>query len=460
MSDKKRSKEAQLLNDKYLEAARVEEIARHFQDKSGADTATWTDAKTQSQVIKHPFAACQLRDVFDGEFIRNVKKELLSLDFVERSNDLYWFYQSDDLKKIERPFLQRFRETVYSSEVRETIEKISGLELNDTVDLAGQRYPPHGYLLCHDDKLEGRRIAFIMYLVEEDWTEADGGELSLFGHDEKTRLPLEIEGAVRPKFNSLAFFEVTPTSYHQVSEILGNRERVSITGWFHGKAKNFARPEKPTRPLPNPLALDKFVRPEYLKNPKGIRAVFEEQGVAQLTDFLRPEVYAQLEAAVQQTTWKTVGTPNVGRWQQAEAEDAIFSTMTSVYASHEWITFLEAITSIPGRFLAANIQRYNHGTYSLLHDHCQEPNGLDVVLSIPSTKSWQDVWGGELVYVAGEDTLASFEPQPNTLMFAIRPEGSFRFMKYVNAKAEKEGFVLISAIYEDAGDEEDGEGAE
>ena len=30
-------------------------------------------------------------------------------------------------------------------------------------------------LLCHDDELEGRRIAFIFYLVPE-WTKEDGGE--------------------------------------------------------------------------------------------------------------------------------------------------------------------------------------------------------------------------------------------------------------------------------------------
>ena len=30
-------------------------------------------------------------------------------------------------------------------------------------------------LLCHDDELEGRRIAYIYYLVPADWEEKDGG---------------------------------------------------------------------------------------------------------------------------------------------------------------------------------------------------------------------------------------------------------------------------------------------
>ena len=45
------------------------------------------------------------------------------------------------------------------------------------------------YLLCHDDDIhgtvEGRRIAFIYYLVPADWKETDGGTLDLFATDGK-----------------------------------------------------------------------------------------------------------------------------------------------------------------------------------------------------------------------------------------------------------------------------------
>lgn len=36
------------------------------------------------------------------------------------------------------------------------------------------------YLLCHDDQLENRKIAFILYLTESDWSNEDGGQLELF----------------------------------------------------------------------------------------------------------------------------------------------------------------------------------------------------------------------------------------------------------------------------------------
>ena len=40
-------------------------------------------------------------------------------------------------------------------------------------------------LLCHDDELEGRRIAFILYLVPP-WDASLGGTLDLFSVDGKT----------------------------------------------------------------------------------------------------------------------------------------------------------------------------------------------------------------------------------------------------------------------------------
>ena len=35
-------------------------------------------------------------------------------------------------------------------------------------------------LLCHDDELEGRQIAYIFYLVPPDWEADDGGMILFF----------------------------------------------------------------------------------------------------------------------------------------------------------------------------------------------------------------------------------------------------------------------------------------
>ena len=38
-------------------------------------------------------------------------------------------------------------------------------------------------LLCHDDELDDRRMAYILYLVPDDWSATDGGTLDLFDTD-------------------------------------------------------------------------------------------------------------------------------------------------------------------------------------------------------------------------------------------------------------------------------------
>jgi hypothetical protein len=58
--------------------------------------------------------------------------------------------------------------------------------------------------------------------------------------------------------NTFAFFEVTPTSHHQVQEVYGSRERVSISGWFHGPKSSVALPI-----FENNL-LTKWINPAYL----------------------------------------------------------------------------------------------------------------------------------------------------------------------------------------------------
>jgi Rps23 Pro-64 3,4-dihydroxylase Tpa1-like proline 4-hydroxylase len=47
-------------------------------------------------------------------------------------------------------------------------------------------------LLCHDDELEDRRVAFIYYLVPVNWTEEEGGSLDMFNVNGNTLLYMKI----------------------------------------------------------------------------------------------------------------------------------------------------------------------------------------------------------------------------------------------------------------------------
>jgi Rps23 Pro-64 3,4-dihydroxylase Tpa1-like proline 4-hydroxylase len=64
--------------------------------------------------------------------------------------------------------------------------QMTGIELNEKLALFYAEYKATDHLLCHDDELEGRRIAFILYLSPQ-WSEEDGGTLDLFSVDDQVK---------------------------------------------------------------------------------------------------------------------------------------------------------------------------------------------------------------------------------------------------------------------------------
>ena len=86
------------------------------------------------------------------------------------------------------------------------------------------------FLLPHDDQVENRIIAYSLHLTP-DLEESDGGSLDLFKANKEGKS--QLVKSIIPKFNSLNLFEVSATSWHQVSEILTDIQRLTLTGWYH-----------------------------------------------------------------------------------------------------------------------------------------------------------------------------------------------------------------------------------
>ena len=84
------------------------------------------------------------------------------------------------------------------------------------------------YLLFHDDVVEGRSIAYIVYLT--DLSPKDGGALRLYD----IKKPLNPAKHIYPKFNTFACFKVSSKSLHDVEEIKSKKQRLTIGGWFYG----------------------------------------------------------------------------------------------------------------------------------------------------------------------------------------------------------------------------------
>jgi prolyl 3-hydroxylase /prolyl 3,4-dihydroxylase len=160
-----------------------------------------------------------------------VQKALLSQEFSRKESDLFSFSQTGDLHASRNPIMREFLALLKSKEFAKFMQEITGVNLKaGKVDAAGFLYEDTDHLLCHDDELTGRRIAYVVNF--SDLTPRTGGALLFFNSNNKKE-PTIPATRVFPKRNTLTFFTVTPTSHHMVEEVIGAK-RLSIAGWIHG----------------------------------------------------------------------------------------------------------------------------------------------------------------------------------------------------------------------------------
>ncbi|XP_008308246.1 prolyl 3-hydroxylase OGFOD1 [Cynoglossus semilaevis] len=437
----------------------------------------------------HPFPHCIIKNFLSSEtFVENLQRELLDLNFHEKSNDLYKFKQSDDLKKRKEPHIAGLRAAVFQP-FRSWLCEVLGLELEPTVDISCAKYEYTDVLLCHDDELEGRRVAFILYLVPP-WESSDGGSLDLYATDDNLQ-PTNIVKSLVPSLNTLVLFEVSPVSFHQVSEVLSRDKcRLSLSGWFHGptleRPTRYIEPQiqrNPHLPRDETLLLE-WINPIYLDiaYQEKIQEEFEDSSEIQLKDFLKEEKFREVAEALSQIQWTRRGPPNKrcyevasvhslpqcvsGCWEllHSEAFFLLLSNFTglrlhflcpadddeeetegnigdkkatvSANGSESSNTSQEKELSTP--VCCGEVRQWSHGSYTLLHDGeaARAEYALDLVLPF-GCKDWQSEFGGFTCYVANEEDeeLLTVYPEDNSLALVYRDKETLRFVKHVNHKS-------------------------
>ncbi|KAK4468302.1 hypothetical protein MN116_008452, partial [Schistosoma mekongi] len=288
--------------------------------------------------LKHEMA--EIKDT--KKLVQLVEDETEKLPYVPRSNDLFTFSQSCDVINLcpkdnssedcKFPLLVGFR-TFLLDCVLPWLKDITKIPLYDNkVDLTSSFYKHGDYLLCHDDVLEGRRVAFIWYIVPEDWNgQTDGGELQLFesqpvsdGHksdDDRNFFPTTISTTIPPKRNMFLFFEVSPRSFHQVTEVLGYSKRISLHGWFHGPS-SWTVNNKTVQSIEkiSPIHIEEeliyqWINPVYLdfEQITKIRRRFHRTSEIQLSAFINVKKWKELVQCIQSLSahhWLHCGPPN------------------------------------------------------------------------------------------------------------------------------------------------------
>lgn len=396
-----------IISEQMYEPEFQEIFFKHWHSRSSVKTSNL-------EVIAEPFRVCKISNFLKNEeFMDDIKNELLDVKSRRNSIDLYQFEQSNDLSKVDSNNLKSLFET-FQTDLVSWMEKNTKIELNKKISMSSSCYSDTDYLLCHDDNLSDRRIAFILYL-SKNWTEEDGGALDLFDSDENGH-PRKVVKSLIPEYNSLVFFEVVDNSYHQVAEIRSpDKSRWSINGWFHGPLVEIEKPKKPeqlmnfVKPEITELDLNSWISKVYLYPGimKEIQEDVEQDSFAFLQDFLKADVYEKLSKELQSDNikWKRVGPADTRNYEVAE-EDSLPETLSYFYKLFKSITIFQLLknyteldlvpeSELMNPKMTIELQRWSKGCYTLVNDKhtYQDPANNDSKKSTSAKADSTDIAG-------------------------------------------------------------------
>jgi Rps23 Pro-64 3,4-dihydroxylase Tpa1-like proline 4-hydroxylase len=411
-----------------------------------------------------PYRHCVLTKLFNDDLLRKVRKEILELQFTEKETDIYKVNQTGDLKNLDGlekeeldklSSLMELRNNLYSKDFRDFIRNVLNCgPIGQSIDLSINKYTKGCHLLNHDDVIGTRLVSYILYLPnpDEEWLPEFGGQLELYPVEIKGTPKNEPSKIVQPDFNTMVFFDVQPGhSFHSVEEVVADKERLSISGWFHHPLEgeehfNPNRKEEETKstleqilgsisknfePFKEELGqelsseerkyLSHFLNPQYLQE-KVIQKVNEkfcEDSHIQLGVFLNKEIEGLIEDYVKGVDqqiqpgrmtphgtgvgngWRTVGPAHLQRFVVLEGsavdeeihQSNVLLKVQECFASSAFRKWLYMITSLESSQYRSQIRRFRPGLdYTLALSNPQPL--LHCVLSLtPGHDDWES---GEL----------------------------------------------------------------
>ncbi len=185
---------------------------------------------TIKSIDASPFPHAVVENFLDSDTLDLVVDALAGLEYSFSESDLFSYWASVKLTDIDHPALNILREDLGDKSWRDEVAKAFQVSKLSKIDMAAYVYGLGDFLLPHDDQVENRIIAYSLHLTP-DLEENDGGSLDLFKANNEGKS--QLVKSIIPKFNSLNLFEVSATSWHQVSEILTDIQRLTLTGWYH-----------------------------------------------------------------------------------------------------------------------------------------------------------------------------------------------------------------------------------
>ncbi|XP_066997957.2 prolyl 3-hydroxylase OGFOD1 isoform X2 [Anabrus simplex] len=431
------------------------------------------------KIWREPFRCCEVTEfLFDDDFVEDLGKNFEEIELNEKRTDLYKFKQSEDLSSIDDPEAETLVKCL-KGQCRQWVEEVTGFELTDKVHATFSSYSQSDYLLCHDDRCEDRKIAFILY-CNKIWEESDGGALELYDTDERGQ-PKNVVKTILPAYNKFVFFEVSDKSFHRVAEVLSRqRDRISVNGWFH--SGNIPPPSPVSCNLLDSMAMSyhlpqdlpekefsSIIQHRYLREEVqvDIKKHFEEESEVMLFDFLGANfmnaVTNDLHSAVE---WKKVGPANhrlLSRsYRVFQDEENLYGRLAQLINALKSKPMFELLSKLTGLDFkiqqkeemprcSYEVQRWERGDYTVISDTDKLPTdyALDVILFISDEVVLGEQSGGSVVYLDSEDgsELLSIPPADNCLALVYRDKKTHRFTQYLSLLNNQMHYYAIFATY-------------
>ena len=188
------------------------------------------DVNQLPKIELHPFPHVVVKNFLDSATLDLAIDALAGLEYDFKESDLFSYWASIDLTAINHPAINILRNDLGDDNWRKKVAKSFEVKQLSSIDLAAYVYGLGDFLLPHDDQVEGRTIAYSLHLTPEI-TEETGGALNIFKANKEGKS--ELVDSILPEYNSLIMFEVSDRSWHQVSEITSDIQRLTLTGWYY-----------------------------------------------------------------------------------------------------------------------------------------------------------------------------------------------------------------------------------
>ncbi len=183
------------------------------------------------RIKSRPFKHVVVKNFLDPPTLDLVIDALAGLEYDFKESDLFSYWASIELTDINHPAINILRDDLGGEIWRKKVAESFKTKKLSSIDMAAYVYGLGDFLLPHDDQVEGRVIAYSLHLTPEI-TEKMGGSLNIFKANDAGKSKLV--DSIIPEYNSLIMFEVSDSSWHQVSEIMQDIQRLTVTGWYHG----------------------------------------------------------------------------------------------------------------------------------------------------------------------------------------------------------------------------------